>query len=83
MKAIAQALLNLAAFVELSDDSVIDPDSAVGTLEQFLADLNSGDQGEREYLKGIMRQEIGSLDDRSEEEQARVTFYLDLMEQLD
>ena len=83
MKTIAKALLNLAAFVELSDDSVIDPDSAVGALEQFLADLNSGDQGEREYLKGIMRQEIGSLNDRSEEEQARVTFYLDLMEQLD
>ena len=83
MKTIAQALLNLAAFVELSDDSVIDPESAVGALEQFLADLNSVDQGEREYLKGIMRQEIGSLDDRSEEEQARVTFYLDLMEQLD
>ncbi|QTN32552.1 hypothetical protein HZ994_09485 [Akkermansiaceae bacterium] len=51
MKAIAQALLNLAAFVELSDDSVIDPDSAVGALEQFLADLNSGDQGSANISK--------------------------------
>jgi len=83
MKTIANALLNLAAFVELSDDSVIDQDSAVKALEQLLADLNAGDSGEREYLKGLMRQEIGSLDDRSNQQQARVEFYLDLMEQLD
>ena len=82
MKTIAQALLNLAAFVELSDDSVIDPDSAVQALEHFLPDLNSGDPGEREYLKGIIRQEISSMDDRTAQQQTRVEFYLDLMEQL-
>ena len=83
MKATGQALLNLAAFVELSDDSVIDPDSAVNALEQLLADLNSGDAAEREYLKGLMRQEIGSMTERSPQQQARVEFYLDLIEQLD
>ena len=83
MKTTAQALLNLAAFVELSDDSVIDRDSAVKALEQLLADLNSGEAGEREYLKALMRQEIGSMTDRSSEQQRRVDFYLDLMEELD
>jgi|GEM_PF-3962334 len=33
MKATGQALLNLAAFVELSDDAIIDQDSAVNALE--------------------------------------------------
>lgn len=83
MKATGQALLNLAAFIELSDDSVIDPDSAVKALEQLLTDLNSGDAGEREYLKGLMRQEIGSMTNRTPEQQSRVDFYLSLMEQLD
>ena len=83
MKAIGQALLNLAAFIELSDDSIIDPDSAVKALEQFLYDLNSGEAGDRAYLKGLMTQEISSMEDRSPAQQARVDFYLDLMEQLD
>lgn len=83
MKTTGTALLNLAAFIELSDDSVVDPDSAVKALEQLLVDLNSGEAADREYLKGLMRQEIGSMDERTAADQARVDFYLDLMEQLD
>jgi len=33
MKALAKAILNLAAFMELSSDDVIDPDSAEGVRE--------------------------------------------------
>ena len=83
MKALGRALLDLAAFIELADDSIIDPDSAVKALESFLATLNEGDAGDRAYLKGLMIQEIGSMDERTQEQQARVDFYLDLMEQLD
>ena len=84
MKSTAQALLNLAAFVATEDDSLIHPDSAVKALEQLTCDLNSGDPGEREYLRALMRQEIGSMpEDRSEGQQTRVMFYLDLMESLD
>ena len=84
MKVIGQSLLNLATFIELSDDSTIDPDSAVSALEQLLAELNAGDAADREYLSGLMRQEIGSMpDDRSSAQQARVEFYLDLIENLD
>jgi hypothetical protein len=84
MKAIGTALLNLAAFIELSGDDVIDPDSAVKALEQLSADLGMAEPSEKEYLKGLMRQEIGSMPkDRSEADQARVEFYLDFMEQLD
>jgi hypothetical protein len=79
MKAICTALLNMAAFVESADDS----DSAVKALEQLVHDLNAGDSGEREYLKGIMRQEIGSMEERTPDDQAKVDFYLNLMEQLD
>lgn len=83
MKAICTALLNMAAFVESADDSIIDLDSAVKALEQLVYDLNAGDPGEREYLKGIMRQEIGSMGERTSDDQAKVDFYLNLMEQLD
>ena len=83
MKAICTALLNLAAFVESADDSIIDLDSAVKALEQLVSDLNAGAPGEREYLKGLMRQEIGSMEERASGDQAKVDFYLNLMEQLD
>ncbi len=84
MKTTARALLNLAAFVGLADDSEIDPDSSVRALENLIHELNSGEAGEREYLKGLMRQEIGSMpEERSEGQQARVEFYLDFMESLD
>lgn len=83
MKAICTALLNMAAFVGSADDSIIDPDSAVKVLEQLVHDLNAGDSGEREYLKGIMRQEIGSMEERTSVDQAKVDFHLNLMEQLD
>ena len=73
----------MAAFVESADDSIIDLDSAVKALEQLVYDLNTGDSGEREYLKGIMRQEIGSMGERTPNDQAKVEFYLNLMEQLD
>jgi len=40
MDQIATALINLAAFVELSEDDVIDPDDAVRALEGVAADLH-------------------------------------------
>jgi hypothetical protein len=84
MKAITTALLNLAAFVKLSGDDVIDPDSAVRALAQLGVDLDEAELGEKEYLKALMRQQIGSMpEDRTKAQQALVGFYLDLMEQLD
>ena len=84
MKSLGHALLHLASFIELADDSCIDPDSAINAIEQLIADLNAGDASSRQYLKGLMLQEIGSLPDgRSPRQQAKVDFYLDLMERLD
>jgi hypothetical protein len=84
MKAIGTALLNLAAFVELSGDDAIDPDLAVKALEQLSVDLNQAEPGEKAYLKALMRQEIvGMPEDRTASDQARVNFYMDLMEMLD
>jgi hypothetical protein len=70
--------------VGTADDSEIDPDSAVRLLEHLVQDLNSAESGEREYLKAMMRQEIGSMHEgRTAEQSARAAFYLDLMEALD
>ena len=83
MKALAKAILNLSSFIELSSDDVIDPDSAVKALEQLASDLSEATPGEVEYLKAAIRQEIVELgEDRTPEQQSRVTFLLDFMENI-
>ena len=81
MKNISKALLNLAAFIELSSEEVIDQDAAVGALEQLAADLSKADPSEIEYLKAAIRQEVVELgEDRTKEQQERITFFLDFFE---
>ena len=85
MKAIGTALLNLAAFVGLSGDEEIDPDSAVKALEQLMADLRASETGEREYIRGLIRQQIVNLpmEERTEADQERIDFFLNMMEAVD
>ena len=84
MKNISKALLNLAAFVELSSEEIIDEDAAVNTLEQLAADLSQADPSEIEYLKAAVRQEIVEIgEDRTEGQQERITFFLDFFENLE
>ena len=81
MKALAKAILNMAAFLELSSDDVVDPDSAVNALEQLAADLQDATAGEIEYLKAAIRQEIVEIgDERTPEQSDRIEFFLDFME---
>ena len=84
MKSFVRAILNLAAFVELSPDEVIDPDAAVGALEQLANDLLEASPAELSYMKSMIIQEINEApDDRTPDEQARITFLLDFMETLE
>ena len=81
MKSLAKSILNLAAFLELSSDDVINPDSAVKALEQLASDLKGATTGEIEYLKAAIRQEIVEIgEDRTPEQQDRIDFFLDIMD---
>jgi predicted RNA-binding protein with EMAP domain len=83
MKALARAILNLSAFLELSSDDIVDPDSALQALEQLSNDLKQATPGELEYLKAAIRQEIVEIgDERTPEQQHRIEFFLDFMENL-
>ena len=50
MKSIAKALVDAAAFLELSGDDVVDPDSAVGAMEMIISDLAGCTQEEKSAI---------------------------------
>ncbi len=83
MKTFAKAILNLAAFIELSPDDQIDPDSAVKALEQLSLDLSSASKAELSYLKAVIIQEsMETHEERTSEQQDRITFFLDFIENM-
>ena len=83
MKALAKAILNLAATIELTSDDLIDPDFAVKALEQLGADLKEASPAEIAYLKAVITQEgVDVWEERTPEQQARREFLLDFMENL-
>jgi hypothetical protein len=51
MKHLARALVNVVAFLELSDDSVVDPDAAVEVLDEVSRVLSRCSPEERRALK--------------------------------
>lgn len=58
MKNLARALINQAAFVELSPDSVIDPDAAVDAQEQLAFDLEELTIEEIRALRSVLAEMI-------------------------
>jgi len=50
MKALARAVINAAAFLELSDEDSVDPDLALQALEEISYNLNHADRAERQAL---------------------------------
>lgn len=52
---IVKALVEVALFLELSDDETIDPDSAVAAMEQMAANLQALDAPSRRALALEMR----------------------------
>jgi ankyrin repeat protein len=55
MKTLATCLLELAAFLELSDDSIVDPDAAVGAMESVAASLAEASDEEKSALREAAR----------------------------
>jgi hypothetical protein len=81
MKALAKSILNLAAFIKLTPIDKINPATARRAIEQLVADLSEATQGELEYLKSAVRQEIVEIGDkRTAAQQDRIEFLLGLME---
>jgi len=84
MKAIATALLNLTAFVELAGDDVIDPDASVDALEQLATDLEEAGPQERACLKKLIHEQMDAMpEDRDDEDRAKMTFFMELLDMLE
>jgi hypothetical protein len=56
MKALARALITAVAFLELSDDDVIEPDAAVSVLEDIGQELGHCTPEEKAALKAVLGQ---------------------------
>ena len=53
---LVKAIVDVAIFLEFSDDGVIDPDAATQALEQMAAELQLMDVGARESLCSRLNQ---------------------------
>jgi len=51
MKALARAIVDLAGFLELSGDDVVDPDSAVTALESMAVELAKATPAEKRAIR--------------------------------
>src|SRR5438309_8650998 len=54
MKALARAVINAAAFLELSDDSALDPELALQALEEIALHLSASTPEERKVLTEVL-----------------------------
>jgi hypothetical protein len=76
MKSLAKAIVESAAFLELSGDEVIDPDSAVQAIESISHSLQSASDQEKRALLDYCRDQASKLGDaRSPQEEKRRDFY--------
>lgn len=84
MKAFATAIINLAAFIEFSSGKTIDPKTATAALEQLARDLQGASAGEIEYLRALIRQEIGNMpfESRDSNGHRKVEFLVNFIENL-
>jgi hypothetical protein len=78
MKALAEALVESAAFIELSGDDVIDPDSAVQALESIAHSLSAASEEEKNALLDYCRKKAAALAGvKNESDVKRRDFYLE------
>ena len=64
---LSDTVVELLAFLALSDDKTIDPDSAVTQLEAAVAMLRELEPSERDQFVQRVRRELASRDPRSPE----------------
>ncbi|WP_166831032.1 hypothetical protein [Thalassoroseus pseudoceratinae] len=68
MQQLAKALVEVAAFLDLSSDDVVDPDSAVGVLEQIAAELARATPLELNALREVIDEKLQASQDEDERE---------------
>jgi hypothetical protein len=79
MKTLAEAVLNLAAFLELSGDDVVDPDSAVAAMEDMAATLQRCTPEELNALRTVAK-DLTEQDRPAHGRKEARQFYLGFME---
>lgn len=76
MKSLAEAIVEAAAFLELSGDEVVNPDFAVQALESISGVLRGASSEEKQAILDYCRDQASQLKDaRSHQEQRRRDFY--------
>jgi len=76
MKSLAEAVVEATAFLELSSDKVVDPDSAVEALESISHSLQSASDEEKHDLLDYCREQASKLSGaRGGQEEKRRDFY--------
>lgn len=63
-----EVIVNFATFLELSSDDVIDPDAAVGQLEELVFHLRELDDGARAELTAYVLERARGATDAAERE---------------
>ncbi len=78
MKHLAKAIINLAAFVELSGDDVIDPDSATDARKMIISDLQKCSKDELYALRDTVSEMIAEAQ-KNDVAEKRIDFYKSFM----
>ena len=60
MNSLANAIIEAAAFIELSSDEIIDPDSAVSILETIISEFQSLNDEERGAISRSLREKLST-----------------------
>jgi hypothetical protein len=77
MKSLAQAVVESAAFLELSDDDIVDPDAAVQAQEAIASSLSDAAEEEKNALLAYCRERAAEIPTSgSPSDMKRRDFYL-------
>ncbi len=77
MKSLAQAVVESAAFLELSGDEAIDPDAAVQAQEAIVSSLSEASDEEKKALLAYCRESAARLSSlHAQSDMKRRDFYL-------
>jgi hypothetical protein len=61
MKTLCRAIIWIACFLEMSEDEVVDPDSAVKALEDLASVLQQATEGEKRTFAEVCAEESAKL----------------------
>jgi hypothetical protein len=68
MQSLAKAIVDMAAFIEISDDSTVDPDAAVEALESLSVTLSNANPLEISAIKAAISERLAFAKSPAEKE---------------